>query len=272
MRLPKVLSVPVALALALSCPAVAGGLTGAATEWTQLANNAQLGQIATLETRGLATETRSLAAQLDQLRTEIDAYEIMRRNVARLPRTHVRAATSSVLRLREIGARAGTLARSGAAADRFLRSDLVRDPLFERRGLDRAVSAERYDAWAMRWRSSLEAGLGQAGATLEDVESEARLLDDITRRMGTEEGQMQVLQGSGQLAASMARQLNDLRAISAVQAEQTAVAWSRSLAERDRREAEDRRVADDLDAAVGRLRGMDTGRSMDELFGIGTGN
>ena len=211
-------------------PARAGTVTGAATEWTQLLNNVELAQIAATEGAILSTETESLVAQLDQLRTQLAAFEIMQRNIKSLPERHLREAMGAVLNLREIAGAAQSISRSGASLDDFLRSDLITDPLFERRGLDRAGSRESYTKWNNRWNASLENGLRGAGFTLEDVESEAQLLDRISTRFGSEAGQMQVLQGANQIAASMARQMNDLRALTATQSETVTVAWGRVLA------------------------------------------
>ena len=257
--------------VALSAPpagAGPGGL-GNATEWTQLLNNAELGTIAGLEARILTTETEQLLTEIEQLATQVRAYEIMLRNVRSLPEQHLRAAMAQVSRLREIGAEAGAIARAGQSLDDFLRSDLITDPLYDRSGLERANVAARYDDWQNRWQASLEAGLGTAGATLADVDSEAELIDLVTARFGSEAGQMQVLQGANQIAASLARQMNGLRAITATQAEQTAVAWSRVLADMDRREAEDRDVERQIHETRESLDRQDPGRTLNEIFRIG---
>ena len=256
--------------MSLPCAAGPGGLAGDATEWTQQLNNAELAVIAGLEGRILSTETESLAAQLEQLRTEIASWEIMRRNIAKLPERHFASAVRSVLRLRGIAGQVGAIVHSGTELDRFLRSDLVTDPLFDRRGLDRAAVAESYTEWNDRWHASLETGLRQSGLTLEDVDSEARLLDSITGQFGAEDGQMQVLQGANDLAASMARQMNDLRRITATQSETVAVAWGRVLADHDRREAAERLHEREVHETIESLRAAPRGRTMNELFRIGT--
>lgn len=247
----------------------AGGLTGAATEWTQLANNAELGRLLGIETRSLHTETRSLAAETHQLQTQLQALEIMRRNVRVLPDHAIGNVIEPVMRLRRIAGQAGSLAANGRSLDMFLRSDLIKDPLYDRRGLDRADLASDYDEWTGRWNSSMETNLRQTGMTLEDVESEARLIDRIQSRMGTEEGQMQVLQGGNLVAASMARQLNDLRRITATQSEQTSIAWARSLDEMDRREAVERDRQREIDESLRRLGNAPDGATLNELFRVG---
>ncbi|WP_170565620.1 hypothetical protein [Ruegeria atlantica] len=257
------------LALA-SPPASAGpGGLGTATEWTQRLNNVELGTIAGLEARILSTGTEQLLTEVEQLATQIRTYEIMLRNVRNLPEQHLRAAMAPILRLREIGAEAGAIAQAGHALDSFLRSDLITDPLFDRTGLERANVAARYDDWQARWQASLKAGLGTAGATLTDVENEAELIDLVTARFGSEAGQMQVLQGANQIAASLARQMNGLRAITATQAEQTSLAWGRVLADMDREEALRRRHEREVHETLESLERVAPGPSLNEIFRIG---
>ena len=256
--------------LALMAPAVlAGGLTGAATEWTQLLNNAELGKILSIESRSLHTETQSLAAETRQLQTQLQALEIMRRNVRVLPDHAIGNVIAPVTRLNRIARQAGGLAIDGRNLDTFLRSDLIKDPRYDRRGLDRANLSASYDAWTTQWNGSMETNLRQSGFTLEDVETEARLINRIQSRMGTEEGQMQVLQGGNLVAASMARQLNDLRRITATQSEQTSIAWGRQLDEMDRREAAERERQREIEASRERLRNAQGGRTLNEIWRVG---
>lgn len=263
----RILALAVVLALAPPA-ALAGGLTGMATEWTQLANNVELGRLLGIETRSLHTETQSLAAETEQLRTQLQALEIMRRNVKRLPDHSLGNVIEPVVRLRRVAQQAGGLAIDGRNLDTFLRSDLIKDPLYDRRTLDRANLAESYDGWTTQWNASMETNLRQSGFTLEDVETEARLIDTVQSRLGTEEGQMQVLQGSNLLAASMARQMNDLRRITATQSEQTSIAWSRRLDEMDRREAAERDRQREIEESRERLRNAPDGRTLNELWRV----
>ena len=255
------------MTLWLTIPASAGpGGIGGATEWTQRLNNVELASIVSLEGRILSTETESLVAQLDQLRTQIQAYEIMLRNVQQLPEQMLGDVMRPVLELRQIAEEAGSIAQSGVALDDFLRSDMITDPLFERAGLDRARVAERYDDWTGQWQSAVEANLGQNGLTMADVETEGQLLQAIQSRFGTEVGQMQVLQGANQIAASMARQLNDLRRITMTQSEVSTLAWSRVLSDMDQREAGERLFEREVHETLESLEQRDRGRSLNEIF------
>ena len=245
---------------------IAGALSGSATEWTQLLNNKQLARSVALEGRILSTEAESLTAQLDQLRTQIQAYEIMRRNVQQLPDQMLGDVMAPILELQQIAQEAGSIAQSGVALDEFLRSGLITDPLFERAGLDRARVAERYDDWSRRWQSAVETNLGQSGLTMADVETEGQLLQAIQSRFGTEVGQMQVLQGANQISASMARQLNDLRRITMTQSEVSTLAWGRVLSDMDQREAGERLFEQEVHETLESLEQRDRGRSLNEIF------
>ena len=237
-----------------------------ATEATQLMNNAELGIIAGLETQILDTEVKNFLNQVEQLRTQIQSYQIMLRNIASLPQQFLQKAMQPVVALRQLATDAGALAATGRNLDQFLRSDVITDPMFNRSGLDRAQVSERYDDWMSQWNRSLETNLGAAGATMRDVETEANLIDQITQRFGTERGQLQVLQGANQIAAVIARQLGGLRQITATQAEQTSIAWGRQLSTQDLREAEqrahERQVRETLDA----LDNRDEGRSLSDIL------
>ena len=263
-----VLVLAAAIGLGQPKPSHAGTVTGAATEWTQLLNNAELAQIVGLEGQILSKEAQSLVAQLEQLQTQIKSYLIMLRNIQSLPQQHLKGALSSIMKLRNIATAAGSIASSGKSLDEFLRSGLFTDPLFERRGLDRARTAESYTEWNNRWHATMKTGLHGAGMTLEDAESEGRLIDRITAKFGTETGQMQVLQGANQIAASMARQMNDLRALTATQAETNTIAFGRILADMDRKEASRRLHEREVHETLEQLQGA-RGRTLNDIFGIG---
>lgn len=245
------------------------GVTGMATEWTQMLNNAELASLVGLESQILTTEVESLATQVQQLLTQIDSYRLMLLNIQQLPEQMLGDVLDPIMRLREIGNEVGSLVQSGITLDEFLRSDLITDVHFERRGLDRVDIAASYTEWNNRWNAAMETNLRQSQLTLDNVESEANLIDTVQSRFGSEVGQLQVLQGANQVAASMARQLNDLRALTATQAEQTAIAWGRILGEIDRQEAAERLQDRQIHETLESLRGAGSGRSLNEIFGIG---
>ena len=243
----------------------AGGVPGIATELTQRLNNAELGRLASLETSQLSIAGETLATEVEQLRTLILAYRNMVANTERLPGSFHRSAHDAILRLRRMYMQAGSLMHAGKELDGFLRSDQITDPLFGKEGYERNRFSERYDALQSRWTAALATGLGQAGLTSTDVETEAQLIDVLSNRASSAEGNLAALQVANELATSLSRQLLDLRSLQAAQAEQTAIAWSRVLMEMDAREAMQRRYDDRL---TDDRRDVSSGAGIHQLLGI----
>ena len=91
-----------AIALSPFAPAHAGSATGAATEWTQLANNAQL--IDLLKSSGLQVDNQltQITQLAEQIQNQLKIYENMLQNTAQLP-DHIWGQVESDLnRLRSI--------------------------------------------------------------------------------------------------------------------------------------------------------------------------
>ncbi|MCY3875433.1 MAG: hypothetical protein OXF88_14215 [Rhodobacteraceae bacterium] len=241
----RLLSTVVAIAMGLST-GQAGGLTGVATEWTQLANNAQLAKLASIEASQLSVASETLATEVEQLRNLILAYRNMVANTERLPGSFHRKALEPIIDLRRLYMKTGIVTQSGQKLDQFMKSGQITDPLFDQEGYSRNDFEERYDALQTQWTSSLEAGLRKAGFTLADVETEAGFVDQLSRRAGQADGNLAALQVANELSASLSRQVLDLRLLQAAQVEQTAMAWSRRLQEQDIREAIQRRYDETL--------------------------
>lgn len=243
-----------------------GGIAGVATEWTQLLNNAELARLASLEASHLSIAGDTLATEVEQLRNLILAYRNMVANTERLPGDFHRQAHDPIVQLRRLYMNAGSLIHSGRELDEFLQSGQVSDPSFDQEGYSRNAFSERFGALQSRWTAALEVSLGKAGLTREDVETEARLVDVLSERASSASGNLAALQVANELATSLSRQVFDLRSLQAAQAEQTAVAWSRTLLEMDAREAIQRRFDEQLVVDQG---DVSPGESIHELLGIG---
>lgn len=211
-----------------------------ATEMTQLMNNAELIGIGKLEMEQVGLQVDQLKAQLDLVQGQLKAYENMIQNTLNLPETVWGDVTGTLGELRSVYEQANTLAMKGAQLDEFLKRGLVDDPLFAQSGYSRDAYAERYDDWVERSQSALEATLQAGRVTMEDVQSEARMIERIQDQGRTVNGQVEAIQVGNELAASMARQMTQLRSITAAQNEATAVYQARMLADMDADEASKR--------------------------------
>lgn len=246
----------------------AAGAAGVATEWTQLLNYGELANLTSMEASHLSIAGEQLSTEVEQLQNLILAYRNMVQNTERLPSSFHRQALDPILDLRRLYMRAGSLAGSGRELDAFLRSGQIEDPTFDAEGYSRTDYVERYDAWQDRWRSALTSSLATADLTVEDVETEARLLDRLSERADQADGNLAALQVANELSGSLARQVLDLRALQAAQAEQTTIAWARVLDEMDVKEAMQRRHDEVLAGHVQRHQQYQP-RDIHELLGIG---
>ena len=244
--------------------------TGFASEWTQIANNIQLGAIASTETKSLATQAQILSAEVEQIKTLTSTYQTMLENALRLPDSFLRDTMEPIIRLRSVAEQTGALVGEATALDEFLTSDLITDPLFDNTGLKATDISGRYNDWNAQWLQTLEGSLRGAGLSLEDVATEGKLLQSLNARLGSEGGHMQALQLANQLSGSMARQMTDLRGLTALQVEQNGVAWARVLADMDRQEAERREAEINLQSSRKRAeQALSEGRGINEILGLG---
>lgn len=250
--------------------ALAGGAAlGNATEWTQLLNNAELVSLVGLEGEQLALGAETLVNEIQQLQTQIQTYQAILRNLEHLPESFLQEAMQPVLELRAVMDEARSIAASAQSLDDFLRSDLITNPLFDGEPLSDARLSERYDEWLDVWDGALEVGLKQVGLTLDDVGTEAELLDQITGQFSGVQGNLQALQVGNQLSSSVARQLVDLRALTATQAQQNSAAWSRVLADLDRKESAQREADVQIQESIEAYEGVGEPRSVNEILGLG---
>lgn len=101
--------------------ALAGSATGAATEWTQLANNAQL--IDLMKSSGIQVDNQitQIGQLAEQIQNQLKIYENMLQNTAQLP-DHVWGQVESDLnRLRDIVEQGQSISFSMANADDVLK-------------------------------------------------------------------------------------------------------------------------------------------------------
>ena len=236
------------LAVSLSTPVSSmGSVTGFASEWTQLANNMQLGQIVALEGQSMGLQADQLATQISQLQTEIASYQAILQNLQSLPESYLHEALGPLLELRDIGQQAGALSHDASKMSWFLESGLIKDAGFEQEPVSRAALSERFRDWSEQWSKTSSAAIQGAGLSMQDLNDDAKLIDKISARVGNETGHLQALQVGNELASALAGQMTDLRGLIAQQNEVTTLAWGRKFAADEAMEAERLRFETELE-------------------------
>jgi P-type conjugative transfer protein TrbJ len=209
----KTLAVSVALALTVSAvpPVVAGGggLTGGATEITQLLNNTELLDIAIKEAENLAYQIRQ--------------YEIMYENMRNLPNHIKQQALADLQALASIVATGRGVAYSSGQIDEDYQREHRSFEYYEQmqRGetgqRDHAAFSERYRDWSEVNHDSVRGALRAAGLQAQQFDREDSALRTIEAQMESAAGTKQLLQAGGSIAAMQVEQLQKLRQLQMAQ-------------------------------------------------------
>lgn len=215
------------LAATSALPARAGSVTGAATEWTQLANNAEL--VAILQSSGVQVENQltQISQLAQQIQNQLEIYRTMLQNTAALP-AHVWGDVEAELqRLRDITLQGEGMAFTMGNADQILAQRFpdyakLKDELPQGQAF-----VETYESWAKTQRDTISTSLKVAGLTAEQFEGEEATMRSLKDLSQTSDGQMKALQVGHDIAVEQVAQLQKLRALFSQQMTMSA-AWLQS--------------------------------------------
>lgn len=202
-----------AIALSPIVSAHAGSATGAATEWTQLANNAQL--IDLLKSSGLQVDNQltQITQLAEQIQNQLKIYENMLQNTAQLP-DHIWGQVESDLnRLRSIVDQGQSISFSMGNADDVLQqrfnsyADL-------KTNLPNAESfSNTYQSWSDTNRDTIGSTLKAASLTADQFDTEEGTMSSLRSMSESADGQMKALQVGHQIAAQQVSQMQKLRGL-----------------------------------------------------------
>lgn len=198
------------------CPVAsthAGSATGAATEWTQLANNAQL--IDLLKSSGLQVDNQltQITQLAEQIQNQLKIYENMLQNTAQLP-DHIWGQVESDLnRLRSIVDQGQSISFSMGNADDVLQQRF-RSYADLKTNLPNAESfSSTYQSWSNTNRDTIGSTLKAATLTADQFDTEEGTMSSLRSMSGSADGQMKALQVGHQIAAQQVSQMQKLRGL-----------------------------------------------------------
>lgn len=218
--------------------AVAGAATGAATEWTQLANNAQLVDL--LKSSGIQVDNQltQITQLAEQIENQLKIYQNMLQNTAQLPEHIWGDIEGELSKLRDIVGQGQGIAFSMGNGDDLLRQ---RFKSYADLKTDTESFSSTYQSWSDTNRGTIAGTLKAAALTAESFDTEEGTMDALRSMSETADGQMKALQVGHQLAAQQVAQMQKLRGLVSqqmtmmgtwLQSEQTA----RDLAQKRRAE------------------------------------
>jgi P-type conjugative transfer protein TrbJ len=211
----------------IASPVRAGTATGAATEWTQLANNAEL--IKLLESSG--TQVHNQLTQINQLaqqiETQLNIYQNMLQNTATLPEHVWGQVEADINQLRSIVETGQSIAFSMGNADDVLQQRFQSYSTLRTNLPNNATFSSTYQTWSDTNRETIASTLRAAGLTSEQFSTEEATMSSLRSMSETADGQMKALQVGHQLAAQQVEQTQKLRGLVAQQTTMTAT-WLQS--------------------------------------------
>ncbi len=193
--------------------AQAGSATGAATEWTQLANNAQLVDL--LKSSGLQVDNQltQISQLAEQIQNQLKIYENMLQNTAQLP-VHVWGQIESDLnQLRSIVDQGQGIAFSMGNADDVLKQRFKSYADFQTTLPNRENFSTTYQAWSDMNRDTIASTLKAASLTADQFDSEENTMSSLRTMSDSADGQMKALQIGHEIAAQQVAQMQKLRGL-----------------------------------------------------------
>lgn len=206
---------PMTAAIALSPveSAHAGSATGAATEWTQLANNAQLVDL--LKGSGLQVDNQltQIGQLAEQIQNQLKIYENMLQNTAQLP-DHIWGQVESDLnRLRSIIDQGQSISFSMGNADDVLQQRFNSYADLKTNLPNAETFSNTYQSWSDTNRDTVGSTLKAASLTADQFDTEEGTMSSLRSISESADGQMKALQVGHQIAAQQVSQMQKLRGL-----------------------------------------------------------
>lgn len=191
----------------------AGSATGAATEWTQLANNAQLVDLmksSGIQVDNQLTQISQLAAQIQN---QLKIYENMLQNTAQLPSYVWGKVESDLNQLRSIVEQGQSISFSLGNADDVLHQRFESYADLRTSLPDNATFSSTYQSWSDTNRDTIASSLRAASLTADQFDSEEGTMSSLRSMSETADGQVKALQVGHEIAAQQVAQMQKLRGL-----------------------------------------------------------
>ena len=191
----------------------AGSATGAATELTQLANNAQL--IDLLKSSGLQVDNQltQITQLAQQIQNQLKIYENMLQNTAQLPNHIWGQVEGDLNRLRSIVDQGQSISFSMGNADDVLQRRFKSYTGLKTNLPNSESFANTYQSWSDTNRDTIGSTLKAASLTADQFDTEEGTMSSLRSMSESADGQMKALQVGHQIAAQQVSQMQKLRGL-----------------------------------------------------------
>ncbi len=193
--------------------AQAGGVTGQATEWTQIANNTELISLVGKSAEQVNNQITQISQLAEQIQNQINIYNNMLQNTAQLP-SHIWGQVESDLKnLQNVVAQGQGVAFSMGNIDDVLKQRFQSFAEMKSNLPDGAGFSSTYQNWSDTNRDTIAGSLKAANLTADQFSSEEGTMSSLRSMSETADGQMKALQVGHQIAAQQVAQMQKLRGL-----------------------------------------------------------
>ena len=201
------------LSSVLSLPAQAGGVTGQATEWTQLANNTELISLVGKSAEQVNNQITQISQLAEQIQNQLNIYKNMLQNTAQLP-DHVWGQVESDLKNLQTAVNQGQgVAFSMGNIDDVLKQRFQSFADMKTNLPDGASFSSTYQNWSDTNRDTIAGTLKAANLTAEQFSSEESTMSQLRSMSESADGQMKALQVGHEIAVQQVAQMQKLRGL-----------------------------------------------------------
>ncbi len=194
-------------------PVRAGGVTGEATEFTQLANNAELVSLVGKSAEQVNNQITQINQLAEQIQNQLRIYENMLQNTAQLP-AHVWGEVEGDLnRLQSIVGQGQGIAFSMGNIDDTLKQRFQSYAEMKSSLPNQASFSTTYQSWSDTNRDTIAGTLKAANLTAEQFSSEESTMSSLRSMAESADGQMKALQVGHEIATQQVAQMQKLRGL-----------------------------------------------------------
>lgn len=231
------LAIAAVVSVSIPVPVRAGGVTGEATEFTQLANNAELISLVGKSAEQVNNQITQINQLAEQIQNQLRIYENMLQNTAQLP-THVWGQVESDLnRLQSIVGQGHGIAFSMGNIDDTLKQRFQSYAEMKSSLPDQASFSTTYQSWSDTNRDTIAGTLKAANLTAEQFSSEEATMSSLRSISESADGQMKALQVGHEIATQQVAQMQKLRGLVSQQMTMMGTWYQSEQAQKDLAEA-----------------------------------
>ena len=210
-----------------------GGLTGGATEWTQMLNNTELISLVGKSAEQVNNQIKQITQLAEQIQNQIKIYTNLVQNTAQLPQRIWGQVQNDLNQLRNIVAQGQGIAFSMGNLDDVLKQRFKSFADFKSNLPNNASFSSTYQSWSSTNRDTISSTLRAAGLTSDQFSSEESTMSQLRSQSESADGQMKALQVGHQIATQQVAQMQKLRGLVSQQMTMMATWYQSEQAEKD---------------------------------------